>query len=371
MKKKVFIVCYDIPEKALPPVLNEALYLSKNDSLHVVLIVRELSNNMKKQLNQNNIETLIYQPKKIISFGKYFSILFDMYKFKKKVYSYIKNNYNQNDIVWVASHNTLFLLGRAINNYNYILQLHELLDMYYWRRQIIKYIISSKTKVVVPSEARAYISKILYNLDTLPFVLPNKPFDHPSKRNIKCKMDVIDKIKLLKSKKTIIILYQGIIAPSRPIDNIIKAINCIDNVEIILMGKVINNYLDDLFKIRKSIIHINYMLPPSHLAITSYADIGILTYDSNSLNNIYCAPNKIWEYSGFAIPWICSSLPCLNDILSKYENGELLNLTNIEDIIMKINNIINNYDVYSKNSLTFFNSYEINDLLNKIIENEQ
>ena len=43
MKKKVIIVCYDIPEKTLPPVISLAFYLSENSSVDVVLIVREIS----------------------------------------------------------------------------------------------------------------------------------------------------------------------------------------------------------------------------------------------------------------------------------------------------------------------------------------
>ena len=368
MKKKVIIVCYDIPEKTLPPVINLVLYLAENSSLKIVLIVRELSSNMKDVFLQHNIEIIINESETLMVLGKYISILYDMYKFQTKVFEYLTINYSKNDLVWVASHNTLFSLWKKINKYNYYLQLHELLDKYPMRINIIKYIITKKTKVIVPSQARAYLSKILYSLDELPNVLPNKPFTNTYNDNYHYEMDIVKKIKLLKLNNKLIILYQGVIDSSRPLNNIVSAISNYDNIEIILMGRVINNYLATLKELNKDLIHIDYILSPLHLEITKYADIGILTYSSDSFNNIYCAPNKIWEYSNFGIPMLCSTLPCLNDMIDKYSNGESCNLESINDIVIAINKITNNYKFYSKNSLAFFDSCNMNKILNQLVK---
>ena len=45
--------------------------------------------------------------------------------------------------------------------------------------------------------------------------------------------------------------------------------------------------------------------------MTSHAYIGAVTYTRTSFNHLFCAPNKIWEYSGAAVPMISDDLPGL------------------------------------------------------------
>ena len=56
------------------------------------------------------------------------------------------------------------------------------------------------------------------------------------------------------------------------------------------------------------LIHISHIDAPEHLDVTSHAYVGLVTYSYKSLNNIFCAPNKIWEYAAFGVPLVCSPL---------------------------------------------------------------
>lgn len=64
-----------------------------------------------------------------------------------------------------------------------------------------------------------------------------------------------------------------------------------------------------------------YITAPYHLEVTSHAFIGILIYApvygtfTSPLNSIYCAPNKLYEFSHFGIPMIGNNIPGLNTLL--------------------------------------------------------
>jgi glycosyltransferase involved in cell wall biosynthesis len=59
-------------------------------------------------------------------------------------------------------------------------------------------------------------------------------------------------------------------------------------------------------------------------ALTSLADIGIVTYPYAGLNNVYCAPNKLFEYAQAGLPIVSSDQPTLQNLLAEYPIGTLL-----------------------------------------------
>jgi glycosyltransferase involved in cell wall biosynthesis len=59
-------------------------------------------------------------------------------------------------------------------------------------------------------------------------------------------------------------------------------------------------------------------------ALTSLADIGIVTYPYAGLNNVYCAPNKVFEYAQAGLPIVSSDQPPLQTLLAEYPFGTLL-----------------------------------------------
>ncbi|MBN9364448.1 MULTISPECIES: glycosyltransferase [unclassified Devosia] len=59
-------------------------------------------------------------------------------------------------------------------------------------------------------------------------------------------------------------------------------------------------------------------------ALTSLADIGIVTYPYAGLNNVYCAPNKLFEYAQAGLPIVSSDQPTLQKLLGEHPFGTLL-----------------------------------------------
>ena len=58
--------------------------------------------------------------------------------------------------------------------------------------------------------------------------------------------------------------------------------------------------------------------------ILQCCDIGIVYYFSRSLNQLYCAPNKIYEYAQAGLPMISSCQPPLRPVHEKYGISELV-----------------------------------------------
>jgi glycosyltransferase involved in cell wall biosynthesis len=56
-------------------------------------------------------------------------------------------------------------------------------------------------------------------------------------------------------------------------------------------------------------------------AILRICDLGVLMYPFEGLNNIYCAPNKLFEYAQAGLPVLATDQPPLSKILAKYDVG--------------------------------------------------
>ena len=51
------------------------------------------------------------------------------------------------------------------------------------------------------------------------------------------------------------------------------------------------------------------------------ADCGVVLYDGATLNNYYCAPNKLYDYLGARIPIVCNALPELERVVNRFGVG--------------------------------------------------
>mgnify|MGYP000102112636 CR=1 FL=1 len=109
-----------------------------------------------------------------------------------------------------------------------------------------------KATVVVECEYnRAHITKAWWELETLPEVLPNKPYIVNSilkNSSITRNDNVVDVIKAVKGKK--VILYQGNISAERPLEPFIEAVEELGDPYVFVA--MVNG--DDPFQIKKRFI---------------------------------------------------------------------------------------------------------------------
>lgn len=173
------------------------------------------------------------------------------------------------------------------------------------------------------------------------------------------------------------IIYQGVVSKERDLRPFIDSLQFIDteySLKIIGGGNALNDYkqyvkdkgLDDRVFFTGKLSYNNLLQESIN------GKIGILVYPLEGLNNYYCAPNKIYEYCQIGLPIISSSQPFLINLVEKFKIGEILkHPLDAEDIAVKINSIILNYQNYQKNTSLLLenNSFEKEGekLLNKML----
>lgn len=140
-----------------------------------------------------------------------------------------------------------------------------------------------------------------------------------------------------------------------------------------------NNSLYDELKNKYQsdrIVFLPFLAPPLHLEITKLAHIGILVYIVNgvpinhAINVLYCAPNKLYEYSKFGIPMVANDLPALNMAFYQNKAGVCLRSLSAKEISEAILKIDSDYEGYSQSSYQLYNSIDMVDLVNSIVSDE-
>lgn len=254
------------------------------------------------------------------------------------------------DVYWIINPDIIPLL--RLNKLKGDLILHTL-ELYDKSPRYLKYVKQVEDKgglIIVPEKTRAYVLKALVCLKRLPYVVHNKPYHHPRQRNLICNYaDLLPK-EILTGKKELV-LYQGHIVKYRPVLEIAQAIkNHKKQYLFVAMGKGDAEYVEEI-QIAGG-VHINHIPSPHHLNLTSWAKIGVMSYNVISLNTLFCAPNKIFEFSGFGIPTISSYHP--NFDRNDFPFCRTIKKWDKYSIATEIDTIIDNYEHMSESSTKYF-----------------
>ncbi|CCY21579.1 putative uncharacterized protein [Firmicutes bacterium CAG:24] len=288
------------------------------------------------------------------------------------------------DIVWTVNPSVVRTLGKNLLSYSnrHVMQLMELTDKYPLFRGAkilkfnIKYYAQNAWKVVVPEENRAYIQKVGWNLENLPYVLPNKPYYLKSGE---IKDDMIPVIEEMKKEKRKKIIYLGVISADRDLQSFAEAIERVkEDYCLYLFGKFRGDGVDEFKKLCNNYSSLKYMgffNPPKHLEFLKYADIALVPYKPGEiegngftiLNALYCAPNKIYEYAGCSIPMIGTDVLGLKEPFEKYNIGVCCKNLKPETIIEAIKYVDANHDQMVVNAKAFYDSVDLDCIVNSIV----
>lgn len=343
----------------LPPfqALIEALLSTNEYKLKV--ICSEEEPDMDKIYQHNNLEFIHYytlEPRVGIA-SRIRNRLKSEKLFRKKVkYDLDTLKY---DILWVIHERTAVVLGDILDERKYILTCYEFRDINEPKlhKPLISLCQNAKVNVVCEFN-RAWISRNSFRLNKTPIVLPNKPFKHPLQRGLSNEL-------LVPCDKKVI-LYQGIITRERNLDGMCKAISSLHGYKLVFMGKK-TDYYEELKEKYPSIDYIGFAKSPMHLNVTSNAYIGLVTYEPQDINCIYCAPNKIWEYAGFGIPMIANDIPGLVYSVGVNKCGVCTDTDSSDSIVKAVKEIEMNYEEYSHNAKSFYESCNILNIVNQIL----
>lgn len=281
------------------------------------------------------------------------SPMINLYFFRKSCKSYL--NEKKYDIIWCATADTAIWLKGILPAQGFVLNIFELYDRHPIYKYMLSKIATSAKTIVVPEYNRANIFRVWFKLDKTPYVIPNKFIDKEMERRLP--LSEIPNCMIGKINEKII-LYQGIASPERNLEALCQAIKEMPNYKLLLMCNE-----SDYYRMLKSkypfIVHQPFVVPPLHLNVTSYAHIGIVTYDYYSLNTIFCAPNKIWEYSCFGIPMLGNSIPGLEETIGKYRAGLCVDMSSKEEIVKALMEIERSYAYYESGSKKLYRSVSV------------
>ena len=313
--------------------------------------------------------------------GNFLRRFYQQLVFRHKVKRYLKRNNESERRIWLVHFETAVLfhsLYKKEKIYTYLLEFRSSkLNLGYkvlsgfnnFSKELNK-----SERVICCEYNRAHLTKALFNLDRLPYVIPNK-FMLKENKNLSLSNIHTDLIERYKNNK--IILYQGGFSEERPLDSYINAISLLPKEYVLFLMGPESKYKDKLRSYagdNPQVVFVPALPPPLHLEITKNAYIGIISYSplgtnfSQMVNVLYCAPNKIFEYSQFGKPIIANDLPALTFINNKYKVGEIVPSNPlIEEIKISILKISENYSEYSSRSKEYFDSIDTTALFSKLI----
>lgn len=347
------------------PIISQIQIALYND-ISVVIICTSCDNKLRDILKDKG--AIIIETKHRSHGRGFFKKIIDWIAVKRKFSVLIKKNYSSGSLLYIGSVDTALAIGKILFKYKYILHIRELYDTYPIYLQLLKKYAKNSLANIVPEYNRSFILMNYLKLNTPPSVIPNKPFNHPATKFMQISdIEISKKIHLLKKKK--IILYQGHISSDRGLEsffqNILSVIN--DEWVLVLMGSNHDSIVERLMQKSNKLIYFENVNAPFHLEVTSHAYIGLVSYDSKSLNNIYCAPNKIFEYAGFGIPILGNDIPGLKYTIETNNAGKCINTDDVHSVQNALLSISENYEKYSENSKIFFSLYDNNKLFLDIL----
>lgn len=150
-----------------------------------------------------------------------------------------------------------------------------------------------------------------------------------------------------------IILYQGVINPSRGLDKMIPVMKLINNAELWIAGdgpkKTEYISLTKSLGLEGKVKFLGKLLPENLREITQKADVGLSIEENNGLSYYYSMPNKISDYIQARIPIIVSDFPEMRKVIDIYNAGE--KIENYSQLPEKIQIVLNNGKEFYKDNL--------------------
>jgi hypothetical protein len=346
------------------PLIISLAYAAKELNFEVEIVTQNINLKLKNELSFNGINVFSIINKeyklKVLKYIHWYRFA----KFAKKKILFAE----EPSVLWVTGADTAICMGKkTLKKRKFYFQINELYDKLPFYLKHLEKITKLAYKNIVPEKNRAAIFQVWFGLKTQPFVLPNKPFfdDGLILKGENIYKKHIDFLKKEKENNKTIFLYQGHLGNDRNFSKLLEIISKKNNILVVLMG-MDHELLDKYQKICPFIYHIPHIPAPFHLSITKYADIGILVYLPISLNNIYCAPNKIWEYTKYGLALISNNIIGLEDI-TNMNLGVQFDINDTDEINNQMEVLLSNIKYYQKNSTLFYENLNYKEKLKHIL----
>lgn len=178
---------------------------------------------------------------------------------------------------------------------------------------------------------------------------PTVIINAPRQREAQALMSDVSLRKALNVRdKDFLLIYSGGITFNRGLENVIKAVNQIENLHFVLLGYGSEVYMSGLRKLiqsEKAEDKVSFFGPVPHYEVASYlasADCGIAPIMNICLSYYYCSPNKLFEYVQARLPVIASNFPEMERVVNESEIGFTFDPEDIESIKSSIHRMMDN-----------------------------
>ena len=159
------------------------------------------------------------------------------------------------------------------------------------------------------------------------------------------------------SSPGITVVYAGVVTKGRRIDRLFEAVSELaPRFKLLIVGNG-----PSLEELKAEAAKQTYMVslftggvPYKSLgAILSKCDIGFLYYPVNTLNNIYCASNKIYEYASVGLPMLANENPTVKKYLEEVAIGIATSdfKKGLEEVSEKVDTYKTNCEQFTSNNL--------------------
>jgi glycosyltransferase involved in cell wall biosynthesis len=144
------------------------------------------------------------------------------------------------------------------------------------------------------------------------------------------------------SRESKLLLLQGGLSAGRNIETLVRAMSLVRNaaVHLVILGDgQLKSRLEAIIRdlTLSSRVHLHPAVAQRELlGYTVSADAGIIPYQATCLNNLYCTPNKLFEFIASALPVLGSDLPEIRRIITENGIGQVADLSSREAIAASI-----------------------------------
>jgi glycosyltransferase involved in cell wall biosynthesis len=150
-----------------------------------------------------------------------------------------------------------------------------------------------------------------------------------------------------------LLIYQGGLADGRGLETVVAALEELpESYHLAVMGPGEPAGLLKAAMSASSLrdrVHLWPAVTPDEvIGWAAVADAGIVSYLPNGLNNVYCAPNKLYDYVGAGIGVIAADLPPLRKIVEQHAIGTLFKPGDASSVVLAANALLGDEDTLSE-----------------------
>ncbi len=292
---------------------------------------QELKNNKNSNDNNKN-NTKINKKLYLSDLGLYSYFIAKSLKLYKAA---VKQNYKA-DIYHANDLDTLlagYLLSRKYNaklvydSHELYTEIQSFVKTPFFKKLTAKFeasLIKKCNAIITVNDEIAEELEHRYKLKRKPFVIMNCPEKIKNDKNLATPVT-----RFLKNDNSIKIIYQGVLAAGRGLEELILSMKYLEGFTLYIQGfGVEKNNLIALAKhhnLQHKIIFLNPIVPEKTITIAKQADIGIVPYKNDCLNYYYLSPNKFFQYMMAGIAIVSSNSKVLSRIIEQNKIGLIIN----------------------------------------------